>query len=314
MAVCLLAVALVVANSPEAGPGPPWQAAQGAGIERSEVGAARIDDSIYVVGGYRAPNGSITGALERYDSGSDTWEQLRSLPIAVNHPAVTAAGGRLYLNGGFRGHGQGPTDRLYRYNPGGNRWKRLPDSPVARAAHALQAIGGKLYAAGGSDGDNARIRKLAIYDISGRRWNRGPSMKVGRNHVASAVLERKLYVIGGRPGAVQGNRRTVERYNPRARRWRRLASLETATSGAAAAAVHGKVVVFGGEKLDGSGETIPATQSFQPGTGTWTSLPDMLTPRHGLGGASIGSRVFALAGGPVAGLHFSSTNEYLALP
>ena len=40
----------------------------------------------------------------------------------------------------------------------------------------------------------------------------------------------------------------------------------------------------------------------------------MRTPRHGLGGASIGNRVFALAGGPTAGLDFSSANEYLDLP
>jgi N-acetylneuraminic acid mutarotase len=309
----LLAVGLIVASSGDAGPGSPWQAAQSAGIERTEVGAARIGDSVYVVGGYRAPDGTVTGALERYDSGSDTWEQLRSLPIEVNHPAVTAAGGKLYLNGGFRGDGE-PTDRLFRYSPGGDRWKRLPDSPVTRAAHALQAIGGKLYAAGGSDGDNAQIRKLAIYDISSGRWTLGPSMQVGRNHVASAALERKLYVIGGRPGPEHGNRRTVERYNAGARRWRRLAPLDTATSGASATAAAGKVVVFGGEKLDGSGETIAATESFNPGTGEWTSLPDMRTPRHGLGGVARGNRVYAIEGGPRPGLAFSSAIEFLDVP
>jgi hypothetical protein len=40
----------------------------------------------------------------------------------------------------------------------------------------------------------------------------------------------------------------------------------------------------------------------------------MLTPRHGLGGASYGNRVFALDGGPIAGLHFSTANEHLRIP
>ena len=186
--------------------------------------------------------------------------------------------------------------------------------PIARAAHALQQIGGKLYAAAGANGSNRRLRDLFVYDLSSRTWKRGPRMRVGRNHVASAVLNGKLYVIGGRPGPDAGNLRVVERYNPAGGHWRTLAPLEVATSGAAAAVAGGAVVVFGGEKQDGSGETVPATEAYDPATGTWTALADMLTPRHGLGGASYGNRVFALEGGPIGGLHFSTTNEYLRVP
>jgi N-acetylneuraminic acid mutarotase len=139
-------------------------------------------------------------------------------------------------------------------------------------------------------------------------------MGVGRNHVASAVLDRKLYVIGGRPGPDAGNVHVVERYNPATGRWRRLAPLNTATSGAAAGVADGRVVVFGGEKLDGSDETIPATEAYDPATDAWTNLTDMLTPRHGLGGASLGHRVFAIEGGPTAGFDFSNVIEYLDVP
>ena len=40
----------------------------------------------------------------------------------------------------------------------------------------------------------------------------------------------------------------------------------------------------------------------------------MLTPRHGLGGASLGHRVFAIEGGPTAGFDFSNVIEYLDVP
>jgi hypothetical protein len=40
----------------------------------------------------------------------------------------------------------------------------------------------------------------------------------------------------------------------------------------------------------------------------------MLTPRHGLGGATKGRRIFALEGGPQPGLAFSSAVESLDLP
>jgi hypothetical protein len=39
----------------------------------------------------------------------------------------------------------------------------------------------------------------------------------------------------------------------------------------------------------------------------------MVTPRHGVGGAAKGRRVYALEGGPEPGLAFSSALEYLDL-
>jgi hypothetical protein len=48
--------------------------------------------------------------------------------------------------------------------------------------------------------------------------------------------------------------------------------------------------------------------------GDWQPLPDMVTPRHGVGGAAKGDRVYALEGGPQPGLAYSSALEYLDLP
>src|ERR1700752_655282 len=125
LAPAALAVAvLLIARPGEAGAPPSWQAPPDGLVNRSEVAAARIDDRIYVVGGYRDP-GVTTGALEMYDISSRTWTRLRSLPIAVNHPAVSSARGRLFVNGGFQEQGQDPSARLYSYAPEANRWTRL---------------------------------------------------------------------------------------------------------------------------------------------------------------------------------------------
>ena len=40
----------------------------------------------------------------------------------------------------------------------------------------------------------------------------------------------------------------------------------------------------------------------------------MRTPRHGLGGAALGRRVFAIEGGPTPGFAFTRTIEYLDVP
>lgn len=90
-----------------------------------------------------------------------------------------------------------------------------------------------------------------------------------------------------------------------------MPSLLKERSGIAAATVKGKPVVFGGEESAG---TIRPVELFDPGQRRWHRLPGMLTPRHGLGAAAMGRRVYALEGGPSPGFAFSSTIEYLDVP
>ena len=292
-----------------------WAALEPSPLERTEVGAARIGDRIYVVGGYIS-SGGTTGRMARYDISEDSWREVASLPIAVNHPGVTAHRGKLYLLGGNLaggGSGEPKSARLYRYGPAADRWTRLQDAPTERAALALIGIGGRLYAAGGYTEKVFDLRTLEIYDLERRRWRRGPKMPSGRNHVGYALLEGELVVTGGRPGPTHGSQATVESYDPERRRWSELAPMPTARSGHSATVATGKLVVFGGEELDG-GETIEQVEVYDPATGSWSALPEMVTPRHGLGAAAKGKRVYAIEGGPRPGLAFSRALEFLDLP
>ena len=53
---------------------------------------------------------------------------------------------------------------------------------------------------------------------------------------------------------------------------------------------------------------------FDPGKRRWHLLPPMLTPRHGLGGAALGRRIYAIEGGPSPGFAFSDSIEFLDVP
>jgi hypothetical protein len=48
-------------------------------------------------------------------------------------------------------------------------------------------------------------------------------------------------------------------------------------------------------------------------TGAWSRLPDLPTPRHGLGVVAFGRDVDAIGGGPQPGLTVTGANERLAL-
>ena len=71
------------------------------------------------------------------------------------------------------------------------------------------------------------------------------------------------------------------------------------------------IVSVGGEEPQG---TIRSVFGYDFARGRWRRLPDLPTPRHGLGVAAIGSRVYAIGGGTAPGLTVSGANESLAVP
>jgi N-acetylneuraminic acid mutarotase len=287
-----------------------WRGLSEAGLERTEVGAARVGNSIYVVGGFLPPS-TTTAAVERYDIRRDRWQRARPMPIAVNHPAVVAHRGFLYVYGGFTKPTFGPvTAALQRFDPRGGRWTLLPTSPTPRAAGALAAREGRLYAVGGVD--SQALTTLEIYDVAARSWHSAPPMRTPREHIAAVATRDGVYAFGGRSSA--GEHDTVERFDLRSRRWSTLPPLRTARSGFAAVAIGDHPVVFGGEELTPGGTTIAPVELFDPRRGRWESLPPMRTPRHGLGGAVKGTRIYAVEGGPDPGFAFSDEIEFLDVP
>jgi N-acetylneuraminic acid mutarotase len=291
-----------------------WTALRPASIARTEVAAARVGRFAYVVGGFERSSGRTTAAVERYDLRRDRWRTVRPMPVALNHPTAVAYRGRVYVHGGYAGEAglEQPTGVLLRYDPERDRWRRLPAAPTPRAAHATAVIGDRLYAAGGAN-DSGSLSSLEIYDFRRARWSRGPSLPgPARNHTTGVASGGRLYVLAGRDAE---NFTAAARYDPRRRAWRELPPLQTARGGIASARLRdGRIVVFGGERLEPGGTTIAEVELFDPRTERWRSLPDMLTPRHGLGGVALGNRVYSFAGGTSPGFSFSPAVEVLDVP
>jgi N-acetylneuraminic acid mutarotase len=233
------------------------------------------------------------------------------MPVALNHTVAVAYRRSLYVSGGYEsatGLAQ-PSRVLLRFNPRRRRWTRLRNAPTPRAAHAAAVIGRRLYVAGGAN-DSGSLRSLEIYDFARRRWSRGPDFTgPARNHTTGVASGGLFYVLAGRD---ERNYTAAERYDPVRRTWESLPDMGTARGGIASARLRdGRIVVFGGEELGPGGSTIAEVELFDPRTRRWSRLPDLRTPRHGLGGAAVGNRVFALKGGVTPGYSLSPTIEFL---
>ena len=268
---------------------------------------------VYVVGGFERRSGRSTAAVERYDLRRDRWRRVRSMPVALNHPAAAAYRGDVYVVGGYTGRGdlRGEVSSLYRYDPGRDRWSRLPDAPTRRAALAVGVIGGRLYAAGGANSDEGALRRLEVYDFAARRWSQGPDMGFAREHLAGAVADGAFYVLAGR-AAGRGNFKVAERYLPA-----RAALGETARH-AKAARRHrrgcGREPGRGGGRRGAVGHD-PRGRGVRPATrGSWTRLPDLRTPAPRPRGRRLArGRVYTIEGGPTPGFDFSRSIEAIDL-
>lgn len=291
-------------------------------IARTEVAAAPVGRSIYVVGGFTS-GGAPTREVERYDTTRDRWELVAPMPVAVNHAAAVGYRGDLYVLGGYSGapfsFGIGTdgvadaTSAFFRYDPETDSWSQMPAAPTRRAAMAAAVIGDELYVAGGADSLRP-LTTLEVFDFETRTWRRAPNMPLPTEHTAGAAVDGELYVVSGRPSYIEETNRFVQRYRPGTQRWDRVADLSSGRGGLAAVAACDRLVAFGGEDpRRGPPGTVPEVERYDPARDAWDRLPDMRTPRHGLGGAAIGRRIYALEGGDVTSLSVTNTAEALDL-
>ena len=83
--------------------------------------------------------------------------------------------------------------------------------------------------------------------------------------------------------------------------------------GLAAAAIGGKLYAFGGEYFSPQEGVFEACWCYHPETDRWTAAPSMKTPRHGLAGATVNNRVYAIGGAKKANAEETSeVVEYLS--
>ncbi len=280
-----------------------WVALPDAPTSRGEVSAARIGDDVYVVGGFDA-SGHTSNVVQRVNLRTQRWSSAAAMPQALNHMSAVGYRGRLYVVGGYGSPGDsstGATRGFWRYDPATGRWTSMPDAPVARAAAGAAVLGHRLYVAGGRNDATSALSSLAIFDFDTGRWTLGPSLVHPREHVAAVAAAGSVWVLGGRALGL-GSFTYAERYTPGASAWQQMAPLPVARSGFQAVVAGGDIVVVGGE--DGT-QTVGEVDGFSLRSGHWSRLADLPVPRHGLGVVADGPLVFAIDGGPQAGLTMS---------
>jgi DNA-binding beta-propeller fold protein YncE len=160
----------------------------------SDVAAAWLDGSFYVVGGYTGTTPLAT--IVRWRPGGRA-QVVARLPKPLRYAAVAAVGHRLVVAGGTSG--LAASRDVYSFDTGRNRVHSLGSLPRPLTHAAAGALGGSVYVLGGrgaSLGTQTR-RILAIDPRTGRVRSAG-RLPRGLSDAGAATLSGSLLLAGGR--------------------------------------------------------------------------------------------------------------------
>lgn len=301
LAVWLLVGGVIAPAAESASPGQ-WLPRAPLAIARQEVGAARLGDRVYVVGGLGGPPLVGLASVEVYDPGLDAWSSAAPLPAPRDHMGVAALAGRVYVVGGFGGDFAARSDTFV-YDPAEDEWTTGAPLPVPRGGLWMVAYGGRLYAFGGVDATDQPTRSVFVYDPATSGWTAGADMPTAREHLNAVVVGDFVHVLGGRNGG--GSTPVHERYDPATNTWQTLAPMPSARSAAAVAALGGRIWVAGGEVP----RLFAANEVYDVASDRWCSDTPMALPRHGIAAVALDDRILAPAGGVVQGLQATAASD-----
>ena len=287
-----------------------WTTAESMPTPRTEVTAAVLENTIYVIGGFDE-SGQVTDIVEVYNIVNNSWTKAASLPEPLHHTAAASYNGKIYVVGGYTSPWS-PSNKLFIYDSVQNKWQEGKPMPTARGALNVNFVNGTLYAIGGSS--DMPLDSNQAYDPSSDTWTTKALMPTARHHAGSAVVDGKIFVIGGRISGSLENISVNEAYDPVHNIWiTDLEPMPSKRSGIAAVTAvsssltSSSIYVFGGEEAS---KTFSNNEKYDPKINKWNSEPPMPTARHGLAAVfAEDNKIFVIGGGPQPGLSVSGTNE-----
>lgn len=287
-----------------------------------EVYGIAAGGKMYVFGGL-APGWKAMGMTLEFDPATDRWTRKRDMPAYHHHVAITQIDGRIYMFGGYAAPEKGqatwiPVANAWEYDPTKDTWRALPPLPTARGSANAVVVNGRIHVFGGATlpkdpgpgfvhpNRNTSVPTHDVFDPATNTWTSRAPMITARNHAAAGVIDNRIYVAGGRAGSVfipnALNLDLVEVYDPATDRWSIVSPMPTARSAAAWGVHDGKLYVAGGEiRHRDIWGTYTTVEAFDPKSNSWTRLPPMPLPRHGLAGDFIGNRFHLISGSVQSG-------------
>jgi len=271
--------------------------------------AATWDGSrIYVLGGNEGA-ASYTSANRIYNPAANTWTSGAQFTGPRDFAVAASMKDGIHMLGGAGPAGFLADHQVYQRST--NSWSSRARLPIGVDAAVAWAWEGRLYIIGGASAPATPVGAVQIFNLATNSWSFGAPMPTARLSSASAVIDGTIYVAGGQTTGV-GTTAALERYDPRSNSWTILAPMPDPREALGGGAVAGQFCVFGGRIANPSptGDARPETFCYDPGSGAWTRVRDMITARVEVASVTLDGVVYAL-GGRTPAAFAVGTNELL---
>jgi hypothetical protein len=170
------------------------------------------------------------------------------------------------------------------------RWRTAAPVPVARTEVASALFGREIAVVGGYLANGQNTGRADAYSPARNRWRRLPDLPARVDHAMAAGRGTELYVVGGyAPGGLALPSAFVLRDG----RWSVLTPMPAPRAAAGVGIVRDKLYVVGG--VEAPGRLARDAFAYDLDDGRWTVVRGP-RPREHLGAASLGGRVYAVAG------------------
>lgn len=133
-----------------------------------------LGTDIYISGGLQNADGPTFNTFFKYDTLTDTWEQLPCMLSSRADHSMFIHDDKIYVVGGwFDENGQRVMEKnIDCYDPRLGRWETVESVPSARLYATYTVLDSKLYVIGGwLNGDyQHKCTSIQVYDIENRKW------------------------------------------------------------------------------------------------------------------------------------------------
>ncbi len=235
-----------------------WEPRAPMPIALTHAGTARVDDTVWLVGGFADPRPrSVTDVVQIYDATADAWSFGPSLPVGRASGALVRFGGRLHYFGGLEKAGRGSHEVADHFvldlEAPEAGWRTAAPLPDAFNHHVGVALDGLVYSVGGQyrhDPSREFLPVLYAYDPRADTWERRADLPHPRSHTepGTFVHRGRIYVAGGLADAPDATPAVdhVTSYDPDADAWTAEPPLPATLIGPAARVLGDRLVISHG--------------------------------------------------------------------
>lgn len=170
------------------------------GSERGASAVGVIGTKIYVAGGFRGgpSNDFAVGLFSAYDTESDAWEVLPSLPVPRDHIVGGVIDGVFYVVGGRDGTISSVSDEVLAFDPDDGQWRDATAMMKPRAGCARAIVASRLFVFGGEGSQDAMSGVFPDNDVfDGEAWQVLEPMPTPRHGTGAVAIDGTIYIPGG---------------------------------------------------------------------------------------------------------------------